>query len=227
MFENIYKRNLFSHICLYPFLKFEDIYKFLFQAVCGNSHLLKSKEDFIKSLDIEVKMIEEYLNLNQEIYKQKEKNEFADEPLLEFLREDKKYVRVNLRPYLQSGYDIDILKEACVRSAEKNIENSEKDLKEFIEVWNQFSEKVFNQSFYEEAEQYCKEYFSFSPTIKDKTKEFFKINLSKESFEEFNLFIVRKNYPIIHHSQEYLNLYKPYYRVLEHKELISKLELDS
>jgi len=73
MFEKIYKKSLFSHICSYPYLKFEDIYKFLYQAVCGNVHLLRYKENFIESLYKEVQVISQDLNLNQVDFESKDK----------------------------------------------------------------------------------------------------------------------------------------------------------
>lgn len=239
MFESKYKKSLLFHICLYPYLKFEDIYKFLLQAVCGNLHVLESKEKFIQSLYKEAQIIKDEFTLKENrffinidiknmIEKQSiEEIEIEKENLIEYLREDKKYTRLNLRPYIKLNFDMDILKEACFSSAENNINREKLDKEEFQEIWTEFIKTVFNQSFFSDCEQYCQKFFPFSPISKDKTKEFFKINLSIESLEKFNNFIVSKNYPIIHHSQEYLSLYRPAYRVLELNELKSKLKLNS
>ncbi len=248
MLENQYKQPLFYHICLYPYLKFEDIYKFLLQAVCGNVHIIESKENFVHYLYKEIDIIKNDLKeLEKDQKKQEEINkkikddlnkdiiektilyefEIEKEPLIEYLRKDKKYVRVNLRPFLLLQYDLSVLIEACISSAENNKQKEEYQKEQFIRIWNEFSKSVFDESFYDDYEKFYKKLFTFSPISKNRTKEFFKINLALESLEKFNYFIKNKNYPLIHHSNEYLLLYKPAYRVLELKELISKLKLNS
>lgn len=248
MLENQYKQPLFYHICSYLYLKFEDIYKFLLQAVCGNGHIIESKENFENYLYKEIDIIKKDLNelekdqkkqeeikekikegLNKDIIEKTILNELEieKEPLIEYLRKDKKYVRVNLRPFLLIQFDLSVLIEACISSAENNREKEEYQKEQFIKIWNDFSKSVFDESFYDDCEKFYKKLFPFFPISKNRTKEFFKINLSLESLEKFNYFIKNKNYPLIHHSQQYIILYKPAYRVLELKELISKLKLNS
>ncbi|MFN3411918.1 MAG: hypothetical protein ACK4YF_07160 [Exilispira sp.] len=218
----IFKKSLFSHIKKYPMLRFEDIYKFLFQAVCGNAHLLESKEKFIKHLNCEIDNIKKDSGLKIE-NKFENKNDvnnirelflnksfdliiLDNEPLMEILRDDKKYVRINLRPYIKLGLDLNVLKNVCILSAEENSKNEKEAKDEFVKLWNKFSNSIYDKSFFIEYAKYCN----------DNSEKVLENILSIELLNNFNSFIENKNYPLIHHSEQYLFLYKPAYRVVDY-----------
>lgn len=221
MFKENFKNSLFYHITLYPYLQFDDIYKFLYQSVGGNLHILNNKDYFIENIFKEIGIVQSkdfiYSNLDN----------IKDEPLIEFLRDDKKYVRVNLRPFVKNNYDIKSLIEACLQTAE-NIVESEDHLKENIkQVWDEFTLFVEEDKFYIECEDYCTKSPYLHDELKKKVKDFYYIGLSKDILREFNKFLKDKNYPLIHHSQQYTSLYKPAYRVTGYNIIKSKLKLDS
>lgn len=76
--------------------------------------------------------------------------------------------------------------------------NSDSDIKNFIYVWNEVGKLIES-----------------GDLLFDKAK-----------FRDFNDFVVKNNFPLVHHSQEYIENYSPSYRVVENKywnELFGKI----
>lgn len=97
-----------------PLMRATDFYKLIFQGVFGVGHIMGAAAR--RWLDAE----SEGLNLE----------EVVDEPLLEDVAADGSMVRVNLRPFLRRGLDLDDLYEAMVES---EVDGS---TEEFMEAWS-------------------------------------------------------------------------------------------
>jgi hypothetical protein len=83
-------------------MQLQDIYKLLYQGVCGPEHLVTAPDEFATRLRIEW-----------------EAASSADtKPLLEYIRPDNSLARINLRPYKALGGDVDPLIAACLEAAQ-------------------------------------------------------------------------------------------------------------
>lgn len=98
-----------------------DVYKLLYQGVFGVGHLLG--EGASRRLEAETRA----LRLNDQ----------PGEPLIEVVSVDGSMVRVNLRPYLRRGLQLDRLFSAMEASAQEKGR-----VEEFLEAWNRFVELV-------------------------------------------------------------------------------------
>lgn len=67
--------------------------------------------------------------------------------------------------------------------------NSTNDIESFIYVWNEIGKMIESGD----------------------------LPFNKAEFRDFNDFVIKNNFPIVHHSQEYIETYSPSYRVVESK----------
>jgi hypothetical protein len=95
------------HIARYPEMQVEDLYKLLHQAAMGSEHAIPSREAAEQWLNREVEALAD------------PPAQLGDEPLIEPISPAGRLVRVNLRPYLREGRDMDLLLDAFVRTAEQ------------------------------------------------------------------------------------------------------------
>lgn len=102
-----------SHIRRHRFLKVEDLYKMLYQAVFGVGHLLD--RDALRMLEEEMKNLPKYKR----------------EPLLESIDPKSEVYRINLRPFKQAGGDPATLFRAMKESARTMKGNPE----DFLRYW--------------------------------------------------------------------------------------------
>jgi hypothetical protein len=92
-----------EHIKRYPRMQPDDLYKLIMQAAMGSEHAIDDPE-------------------SAKLYLQKEVEGLSpepDDPLIDPLSPDGLIVRVNLRPFLKVGGDLEELCEAFIRTAAK------------------------------------------------------------------------------------------------------------
>ena len=109
---------------IYPEMKTQDLYKFIHQAAMGSEHAVKNPASAKKWMEDEIAgMSSAYYN-----------------DLYDTLAPGGKLVRVNLRPYLKSGYDPDLLVNAFVSTA-NNFKGSFDTLKYFWSIALKLSDR--------------------------------------------------------------------------------------
>lgn len=99
--EGKFRRILADQITRYPQMDVQDLYKLIHQAALGSEHAVHRYEAARHWL-------------------QRELNELAEgpkEPVIDTISTDGQIARVNLRPYVESGGDLDKLLGAFIRSA--------------------------------------------------------------------------------------------------------------
>lgn len=99
--ETRFVRVVHSHLSRYPLMECCDLYKLLHQASMGNRHSSGS-----------IDILREYLMSEIE-----ELPEGPPEPVLDVISDSGDMARINLRPFLVSGGDPEILLEAFLRSS--------------------------------------------------------------------------------------------------------------
>ena len=99
----------------------QDIYKLLFQGVFGVAHIVSDK-----AWDI---LVEEAGRINLQ--------DHYEDPLIESVSPDASMVRVNLRQYINSGGDLEVLYTVMRKSAEHK-----GDERVFRDYWSQYKEMV-------------------------------------------------------------------------------------
>lgn len=98
-----FKDVLDSHIARYPLMQIQDVYKLAYQAALGSEHAVTDPEAVRRWLE----------------------RELADlgpgpvEPLSETISPDGQLVRVHLRPYVQLGYQAEVLANAFLATAQE------------------------------------------------------------------------------------------------------------
>lgn len=100
---NAWLNQLDQQIASYPLSQVEDLYKALFQAVCGPEHLIRDGQAFLARLAAEYQATQAD----------------ASQSLWEPLRPDGQLGRVHLAAYKASGRSLDALGEACLASAQQ------------------------------------------------------------------------------------------------------------
>lgn len=96
-----YKKILIAEIKRHPNSQIQDIYKFIHQASFGSEHAVNDTATVKKWMNTEV------LNLDYSVKDQ----------LLDNLYPNANLVRVNLRPYLKKRFDIELLLQAFIKTA--------------------------------------------------------------------------------------------------------------
>jgi len=105
---------LAEHVARYPRMQLQDIYKLLHQAALGSGHAVNDEAAARSVLAREVaELVPD-----------------ASGPMTETISPDGRLGRVHLRPYLQTGGDLDALATAFVRSA-REVPGSPEKLKKF------------------------------------------------------------------------------------------------
>ena len=92
---------LFDQISRYPLLQLQDLYKLIHQGALGSEHAVKDEEGVRRWLREEIQNLQEG----------------PPEPLIDPISPSGEIVRVNLRPYLNSGKDPDSLLVAFMKTA--------------------------------------------------------------------------------------------------------------
>lgn len=98
-----FRQIVVDHLIRYPLMQVEDLYKLIYQAALGSEHAFLDEDSARVRLEKEVA----------------ELTGVVREPEVEELSPDGDIVRVNLRPYIHSGGNIDQLFEAFVKSSKE------------------------------------------------------------------------------------------------------------
>jgi len=146
----------------------EDLYKFLHQAIYGPGHAIPNREAAADWMDRELDGLGPSLE---------------GEPASESLGGEPPLVRVNLRPFVASGGDPDLLVDAFVASANHDRGNSRR-----MEVVLSLAASYVQ----------CAGRGELSPELKALSTE-----------------LAEQGYPAIHHSEAYVDAYRPAYRVVD------------
>lgn len=96
-----------------PNLTLQDVYKMLHQAEFGPGHMVGSLDEARNYLKAEAASLD--------------MSAFPDEPLIESVSPRSDYVRINLRPYLRSGGDLDRLAKSFFDTAQTAPPGSSQD----------------------------------------------------------------------------------------------------
>lgn len=113
--NNLYEL-LHMHKILRPMMMPQDVYKLIYQGVFGVGHILTSSAwDYLEKESSE-------LNLN----------DLPSESLTEKVSINGNIIRVNLRPWLKEGHNLQLLYDSMILS---KVEGS---YKVFIEIWDEF-----------------------------------------------------------------------------------------
>ncbi|MHB8807358.1 MAG: hypothetical protein ACYC59_07240 [Anaerolineaceae bacterium] len=111
--QDIFKL-LVSHFRRYHLMEIQDIYKLIYQGVCGSGHILQSSPD-----EFEAELAREFAAVEAN----------NSQPLWESIHPEGKIVRVNLAVYKNQSQKIERLSTLCLWTAEvsgspeKNMEN--------------------------------------------------------------------------------------------------------
>lgn len=108
-----------SHLALYPAMQARDVYKLLYQSICGAEHLMTSSSAF-----------EEYLRTEFDAV-----TALDEEPLMVPLRTDGSLSRINLCPYKARGGTIAALLRECMRAMQP-VDQSARDV--LRHAWSEF-----------------------------------------------------------------------------------------
>jgi len=107
-------RLLVTHFHRYQLMELQDVYKLIYQGVCGSAHIMQSAP-----ADFEAELEREFAAVD--------KNE--NQPLWETIHPEGKIIRLNLATYKSQSQQTDRLAALCIWtaeiscSAEKNYEN--------------------------------------------------------------------------------------------------------
>lgn len=99
--ETRFKRVIISHLSRYPLMESSDLYKLLYQAAMGNRHSSGSIDAVREHLMSETEKL----------------SEGPPEPVLDVISDSGDMARINLRPFLASGGDPEVLLEAFLKTA--------------------------------------------------------------------------------------------------------------
>lgn len=124
MDEESFRAFLIEHLRRRPRMEVRDVYKLLYQGVFGVSHIMGEKAwERLKEEAERVDLLDH-----------------LDEPLVEPVSVDGRFLRVNLRPYLRQGGDLRTLYRAMLESSEHV-----GDPTEFVSLWGMFKEAAAEQ----------------------------------------------------------------------------------
>jgi len=101
--ESTFRRIIRSHSVRYPLMRSTDLYKLIYQAAMGSAHRVQS------------------INSARELFKEEISNIGSGpvEPVVDIVAHDGSVCRINIRPYLQAGYNSGKLIEMFCRTAEE------------------------------------------------------------------------------------------------------------
>ena len=124
MDEESFRAFLIEHLRRRPRMEVRDVYKLLYQGAFGVAHIMGEKAW-------------------ERLMEEAERVDLLDhleEPLVELVSVDGRFVRVNLRPYIRQGGDLRTLYRAMLESSEH-----EGDPTEFVSLWGMFMEAAAEQ----------------------------------------------------------------------------------
>jgi hypothetical protein len=101
--ETAFRSILTDHVGRRPRLQVQDLYKLIYQAVRGSEHAVHDPTEVRRQLETELRNMAAG----------------PEEPEVEVLSAEGEIVRVNLRPYLAGGGDVDSLAEAFITTAQR------------------------------------------------------------------------------------------------------------
>ena len=101
--ESTFRRIIRSHSVRYPLMRSTDIYKLIYQAAMGSAHGVQSIDSAREHFEKETSCI----------------GSGPVEPMVDIIAHDGSVCRINIRPYLQNGYNPDKLIEMFCRTAEE------------------------------------------------------------------------------------------------------------
>lgn len=112
--EHTFRQILARHTARYPALEIQDLYKLIYQAALGSEHAVADASQARVWLEREAA----------------ELGEGPEEPVIEPISADGQVVRVNLRPYVAGGGDLNALLEGFLRTA-REYRGSEERLRQY------------------------------------------------------------------------------------------------
>lgn len=115
--ENTLKKILLGELDKYPKMQIQDIYKLLHQAAMGSEHAVKNEESVKNWMKLEISGLKWSQTDN----------------LIDTISAEAKIVRINLRPYINAGYNPTKLVELFIKTA-NNFEGSSNELEEYLEI---------------------------------------------------------------------------------------------
>ncbi len=115
------RRILTDQVARYSQMEIQDLYKLLFQGVMGSGHAISSPDTARAWLERELESLPKG----------------PDEPMIDLISPDGDIVRVNLRPFMQSGGDTSSLLNAFVRTA-----NEHRGTTERLRLYWSFAERL-------------------------------------------------------------------------------------
>jgi len=101
--ESRFRRIIRSHSVRYPLMTSTDIYKLVYQAAMGSAHEIQSIDSAREHFKEEISSI----------------GSGPVEPVVDIIAHDGSVCRINIRPYLESGYDPDNLIMAFIRTGKE------------------------------------------------------------------------------------------------------------
>jgi len=155
-----------QHLDKYTEMQTTDIYKLIYQGICGPGHLGTDPRMIRKYLDQELSEIEAN----------------PDVSLMENISPDSEFIRINLKKFKSLKLPNDML----VHAIRKSSRSMQSDRNKLEEVWKSIKCEV----------------------------ETDRLKIDKKEFLKFYQFIEENNYPVVHHSELYMQRYSPAYRVV-------------
>lgn len=108
--ESGFRRIIRSHTIRYPLMKCNDIYKLIYQAAMGSAHSISRVETAREYF------LEEISSMSNG----------PGEPAVDTIAHDGSIFRINIRPYLQAGFNPEKLFEAFVQTGKEYTGSTEK-----------------------------------------------------------------------------------------------------
>lgn len=101
--ESVFRRIIKSHMLRYPTMKCTDIYKLIYQAAMGSAHNITCVETVRKHF------LEETSSMSNG----------PEEPVVDIIAHDGGIFRINIRPYVQAGFNPEKLFDAFVQTGKE------------------------------------------------------------------------------------------------------------
>jgi len=99
--QALFRQVLMRHVTRYPRFEIQDLYKLIYQGTLGSEHAVTDAAEARLWLEREVEVMADG----------------PEEPVIDPISADGQIVRVNLRPYVAEGGDLEALLESFLRTA--------------------------------------------------------------------------------------------------------------
>ncbi len=99
--QTLFRQVLIRHVTRYPRLEIQDLYKLVYQGALGSEHAVTDAAEARLWLEREVEVMADG----------------PEEPAIDPISADGQIVRVNLRPYVAEGGNLEILLESFLQTA--------------------------------------------------------------------------------------------------------------